>query len=92
MNGEEGLQGSWFTGTISELRHGFALVMYDELMVSEDTDTRLQEWFPLPQTTEDKRAELLSDCDAHFGPGFKLRPIPPLEVSANFSTCRQRQH
>ena len=82
MNGEEGLQGSWFTGTIKEVQYGFALVAYDELMEAEDTDTKLQEWFPLPQTSQDKRALLDSSHDAHFGPGFKLRPNPPAEVSA----------
>ena len=84
MNGEEGLHGSWFTGTIAHLQQGFALVTYDELMVSEDADTKLQEWYPLPQTTKDRRALLPSDCDAHFGPGFKLRPIPPTQVMALF--------
>lgn len=81
MNDEEGLQGSWFMGTITHLQHGFALVAYDELMVSEDSDEKLQEWFPLPGTPQTNKDLLESTYDSHFGPGFKIRPPPPAEVS-----------
>ena len=80
MNDEEGLQGSWFMGTITQRQHGFALVAYDELMVAEDSDEKLQEWFPLPGTPQANRALLKSTFDSHFGPGFKIRPPPPPEV------------
>ena len=81
MNDEEGLQGSWFQGTITQLQHGFALVAYDELMVSEDSDEKLQEWFPLPGTPKAKQALIDPTHDSHFGQGFKVRPPPPTEVS-----------
>lgn len=84
MTDEEGLQGSWFLGTIAQLQHGFALVAYDELMVSEDSDEKLQEWFPLPGATQAKQALLDATYDSHFGPGFKIRPPPPPEVG---QTC-----
>ena len=80
MSGEEGLQGSWFTGTINQLQHGFALVAYDELNVSEDSDEKLQEWFSLPGATEDSQALLDPTHDAHLGPDFQIRPPPPAEV------------
>ena len=89
MNDEEGLQGSWFMATITQLQHGFALVAYDELMVAEDSDEKLQEWFPLPGTPPASKALLDSAYDSHFGPGFKIRPPPPPEVgySATFTIC-----
>ncbi len=80
MSGEEGLQGSWFTGTITQLQHGFALVAYDELHVSEDSDEKLQEWYPLPDAVAENKALLESTHDAHFGPQFRIRPPPPAEV------------
>lgn len=80
MSGEVGLQGSWFTGSITQLQHGFALVAYDELMVEEVSDEKLQEWFPLPQATVEMKARLSSQHDAHFGPLFQIRPPPPHDV------------
>ena len=87
MNDEEGLQGSWFMGTITQLQHGFALVAYDELMVSEDSDEKLQEWFPLPATPHTNKDLLDSTYDSHFGPGFKIRPPPPSDVGSLCCTC-----
>ena len=89
MNDEEGLQGSWFQGTITQLHHGFALIAYDELMVSENSDEKLQEWFPLPGTPEGHRALLEATHDSHFGSGFKIRPPPPPEVSCSSRGCIQ---
>ena len=87
MNDEEGLQGSWFMGTITQLQHGFVLVAYDELMVSEDSDEKLQEWFPLSGTPQSNKDLLESTYDSHFGPGFKIRPPPPPEVGSPCCTC-----
>lgn len=87
MTDEEGLQGSWFLGTITQLQHSFALVAYDELMVSEDSGEKLQEWFPLPGASQAKLALLETTYDSHFGPGFKIRPPPPPEVGQTCCTC-----
>ena len=87
MSGEEGLQGSWFTGTINQLQHGFALVAYDELNVSEDSDEKLQEWFPLPGAAEEDMGLLGPTHDAHLGPDFQIRPPPPAEVGQKQLPC-----
>jgi len=80
MSGEEGLRGSWFTGTVTQLQHGFALVAYDELNVSEDSDEKLQEWFPLPGAVAKNQSLLGPTHDSNFGPDFHIRPTPPAEV------------
>lgn len=77
---EEGLQGCWFGASLVEARHNFALVEYQELMDEENTSQHLQEWFPLPDAKQADLAKLGSDHDAHFGPGFKIRPPPPPQV------------
>ena len=80
MSGEEGLRGSWFTGTVTQLQHAFALVAYDELNVSEDSDEKLQEWFPLLGAAAEDLSLLGPTHDANFGPDFHIRPSPPAEV------------
>ncbi len=87
MSGEEGLRGSWFTGTITQLQHGFALVAYDELNVSEDSDEKLQEWFPLPGAIAENQSLLGCTHDANFGPEFHIRPSPPAEVGQSHLLC-----
>ncbi|KAL0042386.1 hypothetical protein WJX77_010878 [Trebouxia sp. C0004] len=81
MSGEEGLQGSWFTGTVTQLQHGFALVAYHELNVSEDSNEKLQEWFPLPGAVAENQSLLGVNHDANFGPDFHIRPQPPAELA-----------
>ncbi|DBA85227.1 TPA: hypothetical protein ACH3X2_005930 [Trebouxia sp. C0005] len=81
MSGEEGLRGSWFTGTITQLQHGFALVAYDELNVSEDSDEKLQEWFPLPEAVSENQSLLSPSHEVNFGPDFHIRPAPPAELA-----------
>ena len=63
-----------------KVEHAFALVEYEELMDEDDTSQHLQEWFPLPGAVEADAAKLSSDREAHFGPGFQIRPQPPAQV------------
>lgn len=70
------------------MRQGFALVEYAELMVAEDSEEKLREWFPLRAPTDAAEAAALeaaaegleSDMEAHTRQGFVLRPAPPKEV------------
>lgn len=80
MTDEEGLQGCWFTGAITKLQHGYARIQYEELMDEDDTNQHLEEWFPLPEAVEADAARLGSEHDAHFGPGYQIRPVPPIQV------------
>lgn len=80
MTDEEGLQGCWFAGAIAKLQHGFALIQYEELMDEEDTSQHLKEWFALPGALEAEAAKLGSMHEAHTGPGYQIRPTPPVQV------------
>ncbi|KAL4425570.1 hypothetical protein ABPG75_009586 [Micractinium tetrahymenae] len=90
MSPEEGLVGSWFSGTIRELRQDWALVAYDELKESDAEDSPpLLEWFPLPGQPQGPAPEPRPPGEVH-GPasGAQLRPAPPPEECSRGGTRR----
>ncbi len=85
MSPEEGLDGTWYSGAIRELRHGWALVAYDELKESEAEDSPpLLEWYPLPGQAQGPAPEARPPGEVHApASGPQLRPVPPPEASAD---------
>lgn len=85
MSPEEGLDGTWYSGAIRELRHGWALVAYDELKESEAEDSPpLLEWYPLPGQAQGPAPEPRPPGEVHApASGPQLRPVPPPEASAD---------
>eukprot|EP00798_Chlamydomonas_sp_ICE-L_P028355 gene28355-31482_t len=70
-------------GRLADILGSFGLFEYDELNADETTDAHLKEWFPLPGCIPLTAQELeghREQYDCHLGPGFLMRPCPPIDL------------